>query len=61
MMNTQIDHNSPDMLEILFEEFNGNNVYGLEYILDEFDDIKEGTINNNTGSTDWFGFSDLCI
>jgi len=62
-MKTQTFNNYPNMLEDLSKEFNGNNIYGLEYILDEFDEKKGArkSINNDSANTDWFGLSDLCI
>jgi hypothetical protein len=62
-MKTQTFNNHPNMLEDLSKEFNGNNIYGLEYILDEFDEKKGASksINNDSANTDWFGLSDLCI
>lgn len=60
-MQTQINNN-PYFLETLLKEFNGNQFYGLEFILDELCDKKELTQSaNNQSNIDWFGLSDLCI
>ncbi|MCF6249646.1 MAG: hypothetical protein L3J75_00050 [Methylococcaceae bacterium] len=62
-MKTQAFYNHPNMLEDFSKEFNGNNIYGLEYILDELDETKEASksIKSDSTNTDWFGLSDLCI
>lgn len=62
-MKTQINSKNPNILETLFQEFNGNNIYGLEFILDELVEKKGITQSekNDSASIDWFGLSDLSI
>ncbi|MGJ0486260.1 MAG: hypothetical protein ACR65R_17240 [Methylomicrobium sp.] len=58
MQNTT-RRNSNDTLEALCQEFNGISFYGLEYILEDFFQMK-GTQSANltSAAVDWFGLYD---
>ena len=58
ILNTQ-----SNLLQTAFSEFNGQGVYGLEFILDELaaEKVVVQTAPKDDTDYDWFGLSDLCI
>lgn len=62
-MSTQTNTLSQNIVETLSQEFNGDSIYGVEFIVNELPDnmdIKKAT-QKDAGKVDWFGFSDLSI
>jgi hypothetical protein len=53
--------NQKDWLENIFQQFNGQAVYGLELILDELSPEPHHSYSDASASQDWFGLEDLTI
>ncbi len=60
-MQTQLNDNSPNIIETMFHQFNEHDFYGLEFIMDELNEQKELCKANVSTNTDWFGLADTCV
>jgi len=57
-MKIQTDNDSHKILETMYHEFNDHNFYGLEFIMDEFEDKELNKFNGNVSDDfDWFGLT----
>ena len=59
-MNYEFDNTDSNILNTVFQEFNGHPVYGIEFILDELSYLKEvdAPLKNDLVSTNWFDPTD---
>jgi hypothetical protein len=61
-MQAKVNNNHANILETLFQEFEGHSIYGLELILDElYDKSRHESAKKDADPVDWFGLSDLSI
>jgi hypothetical protein len=61
-MKIIINSSTPDILNTLAQDFNGNSIYGVEFILEDlYESNKKELFKKESDNFDWFGLSDLCI
>lgn len=61
-MKTIFNNNRPDILNTLAQAFNGDSIYGVEFILEDLlENNKSDLFKQDVDNVDWFGLSDLCI
>ncbi len=60
---TTANNNDKNLLKTLSEEFQGEEIFGLEFIMDDLCDniAEESPQRIKPKNVDWFGLSDLCI
>ncbi|MGR9051863.1 MAG: hypothetical protein ACU84J_04380 [Gammaproteobacteria bacterium] len=61
-MQAQMNTSRLNMMDVLFQDFDGHSIYGVELVLDELGErTKTTAMKKNNDDVDWFGLWDLCI